>query len=391
MIIRVSNKDREILKDLSKYIWWQDSDYAINHNTLRLIASAMCLANNVEDFIKVISLDKELLKEALKQAQPGWFDARNWHFWHYRLYGSDTIIPKLKKRKCMENSKQKIYNKFSLSKDENIFLAKRNLIDNIYKSARLEGIAVTFPQTEAIFNGVNVSTLKVDELVAINNLKHAWQFIFDTMQYPKVDFAFVCEVNRIIGSGLYNNAGFLRSVSVDIGGTSWKPNLPMKADIIDDINKINNTENATEKAIDLMLFIMRKQMFLDGNKRTAMICANRVLIENGAGLINVNVEHIEEFKTELIKYYETNEKDKIRDFLFEKCLNGIDIKEPSQEEIAEQEANTRMFQSYKTQKESNIENKKIEEMRRELQLKAIEQFKTNKTPENSTRKRDKKR
>ena len=54
MIISVSNKDKETLKDLSKYIWWQDSDYAINHNTLRLIASAMCLANNVEDFIKVI-------------------------------------------------------------------------------------------------------------------------------------------------------------------------------------------------------------------------------------------------------------------------------------------------------------------------------------------------
>ena len=145
---------------------------------------------------------------------------------------------------------------------------------------------------------------------------------------------------------------------VDIGGTSWQPNFPIKADIIDDIDKINNTENATEKAIDLMLYIMRQQMFLDGNKRTATLCANRILIENGAGLINVNVEHIEEFETELIKYYETNEKDKIRDFLFEKCLNGIDIKEPSQEEIAEQEANTRMVKSYKTQKESNIEIKK---------------------------------
>lgn len=372
MIISVSNKDRETLKDLSKYIWWQDSDYAINHNTLRLIASAMCLANNVEDFIKVISLDKELLKEALKQAQPGWFDARNWHFWHYRLYGSDAIIPKLKKRKCMENSKQKIYNKFSLSKDENIFLAKRNLIDNIYKSARLEGIAVTFPQTEAVFNGVNVSTLKVDELVAINNLKHAWQFIFDTMEYPKVDFAFICEVNRIIGAGLYNNAsilrflGFIRSVPIDIGGTFWKPNLPMKADIIDDINKINNTKNATEKAIDLMLYIMRQQMFLDGNKRTATLCANRILIENGAGLINIKVEDIEEFKTKLLKYYETNKKDEIKDFLFKNGINGIDIKKPSQEEIDEQEANTKMFQSYKTQKESNIEIKKIE------------QFKTNK-------------
>ena len=240
----------------------------------------------------------------------------------------------------------KIYNKFSISKEENIFLAKRNLIDNIYKSARLEGIAVTFPQTEAVFNGVNVSSLSVGDVVAINNLKHAWQFVFDTMEYPQTDFAFVCEVNRIIGAGLYNNAGFLRGMPVSIGGTTWRPDLPVKADIINDISEINKAENATKKAIDLMLYIMRKQMFLDGNKRTAMICANRVLIENGAGLINIDVEHIEEFKTKLIGYYETNQKEEIQDFLFEKCLNGIQIKQPSQEEIMEQQANTKMFQSY---------------------------------------------
>lgn len=242
----------------------------------------------------------------------------------------------------------KIYNKFSMSKEENIFLAKRNLIDNIYKSARLEGIAVTFPQTEAVFNGVNVSSLSVGDVVAINNLKHAWQFVFDTMEYPQTDFAFVCEVNRIIGAGLYNNAGFLRCVPVSIGGTTWRPDLPVKADIINDISEINKAENATKKAIDLMLYIMRKQMFLDGNKRTAMICANRVLIENGAGLINIDVEQIEEFKTKLIGYYETNQKEEIQDFLFEKCLNGIQIKQPSQEEVMEQEANTKMFQSYLT-------------------------------------------
>lgn len=242
----------------------------------------------------------------------------------------------------------KIYNKFSISKEENIFLAKRNLIDNIYKSARLEGIAVTFPQTEAVFNGVNVSSLSVGDVVAINNLKHAWQFVFDTMEYPQTDFAFVCEVNRIIGAGLYNNAGFLRGMPVSIGGTTWRPDLPVKADIINDIGEINKAENATKKAIDLMLYIMRKQMFLDGNKRTAMICANRVLIENGAGLINIDVEYIEEFKTKLIGYYETNQKEEIQDFLFEKCLNGIQIKQPSQEEIMEQEANTKMFQSYLT-------------------------------------------
>lgn len=241
-----------------------------------------------------------------------------------------------------------IYNKFSLSQKENLFLAKRNIIDNIYKSARLEGIAVTFPQIEAILNGVNVSHLRVDDVITINNLKHAWQFVFDTMEYPQVDFAFVCEINRIIGAGLYYNAGFLRSVPVQIGGTTWQPDFPIKPDILDDINAMNNIKNATQKAIDFMLYIMRKQMFLDGNKRTAMICANRILIENGAGLININVEHIEEFKIKLIKYYETNQKEEIKDFLFQKCLDGINIKQPSQEEIIEQEANTQMFQRYKS-------------------------------------------
>lgn len=94
----ISEKDKATLKDLSRYIWWQDSDYAIENNTLRLIASAMCLANNFDDFLKLESLDKELLKETLKQAQPGWFDARNWYFWHYRLYDIDVKVPALKKR-----------------------------------------------------------------------------------------------------------------------------------------------------------------------------------------------------------------------------------------------------------------------------------------------------
>lgn len=239
-----------------------------------------------------------------------------------------------------------IYNKFNLTKEENIFLAKRNIIDNIYKSAKLEGIAVTFPQTEAIYNGANIENLKSDDIKIINNLKHAWQFIFDTIEYPKVDFAFICEINKIIGENLHPNPGFLRSTPVNIGGTNWKPDFPMRPDIVDDINKINEIENPTQKALELMVYIMRKQMFLDGNKRTATLCANRILITNGAGLINVKVEDINEFTTKLLKFYETNQKQELIKFLFEKCVNGIEIKKPSDDEIIEQQNNTKMFQNF---------------------------------------------
>lgn len=44
--------------------------------------------------------------------------------------------------------------KFFMTRKENIFAAKRNIIDYIWKSANLEGLGVAYPDTEAIFNGV---------------------------------------------------------------------------------------------------------------------------------------------------------------------------------------------------------------------------------------------
>lgn len=64
--------------------------------------------------------------------------------------------------------------KFSMTREENIFVAKRNIIDYIWKSAKLEGLGVTYPDTEAIFNGMRAPNVKVEEIVAVNNLKHAW-------------------------------------------------------------------------------------------------------------------------------------------------------------------------------------------------------------------------
>lgn len=46
--------------------------------------------------------------------------------------------------------------KYHMTREENIFVAKRNIVDYIWKSARLEGLAVTYPDTEAIYNGMSV-------------------------------------------------------------------------------------------------------------------------------------------------------------------------------------------------------------------------------------------
>lgn len=91
--------------------------------------------------------------------------------------------------------------RFGLTQEQNIFLAKRNVVDTIWKSANLEGIAVTFPETQVIYDGGNVASLRVDEIVTINNLKHAWQFILSTIN-AEIDFNYISSIHSLVGSNL---------------------------------------------------------------------------------------------------------------------------------------------------------------------------------------------
>lgn len=215
-------------------------------------------------------------------------------------------------------------NKYNMNLEQNIFVAKRNIVDYIWKSAHLEGIDVTFPEIQKIYDGGNVGRLRLDEIVTINNLKHAWQFILSTIE-QEIDFKYLCSINALVGSNIIENAGNLRSGSVKIGGTDWKPELPDKAIYEQMLNNIIKIDNATERAIEIMAYTMRSQLFWDGNKRTAMLFANHEMIKNGAGIITVPVDIKDEFGEKLIKYYETNDINELKQFIYEKCIDGIEF------------------------------------------------------------------
>ena len=76
-------------------------------------------------------------------------------------------------------------------------------------------------------------------------------------------------------------------------------------------------------AIELLLYTMKKQVFIDGNKRTSVIYANHYLISKGKGIIVIPAELTEEFKNLLIPYYEGKDEEKIKKFIKEKCYINI--------------------------------------------------------------------
>lgn len=216
--------------------------------------------------------------------------------------------------------------KYHMTKEENIFVAKRNIIDYIWKSAKLEGLTVTYPDTEAIYNGMSVQGIKVSDIVTVNNLKHAWQFILDTLDYP-TDYPFICKINQYVGGdNLIIWAGYLRNVPVSIGGTTWKPDMPIESQIKEELEEIMRINSPTDRALTLLLYIVRKQMFLDGNERTSMLAGNHVMISHGCGIISIPIEHQRTFTGMLIDFYESNRMDEIKQFLYENCIDGIEFK-----------------------------------------------------------------
>ena len=70
-----------------------------------------------------------------------------------------------------------LHDKYDIAVDENIWIAKRLLVDAVYSSANLEGIAVTFAQTQDILNNVNVSKLTPIEINKVRCLRDAWESI----------------------------------------------------------------------------------------------------------------------------------------------------------------------------------------------------------------------
>lgn len=205
----------------------------------------------------------------------------------------------------------------------NVDLARRNLVDSIYKQAMLEGVATTYSDTETIVNGGRVSNMTSSDILKVVNLKRAWEFIMgEGVLSTSTNFTILCQVNGIVQEGFSYFAGKLRSVPVSIGGSTYIPPLPYEAQVRQDLASLLDKEESYEVAIELLLYVMKKQLFIDGNKRTAVIFANHYLISRGMGLIVIPAELVSEYKKLLIAYYENND-DTIKEFLKAKCLTKL--------------------------------------------------------------------
>jgi Fic family protein len=207
----------------------------------------------------------------------------------------------------------------------NLDFARANIKTLIYDQTVLEGVGTTYVQTETILENGKVFGVSAEDVQKIVNLKHAWEFILDKdVIKAKSDYNILCYIARLVNEGLLEAGGRVRGVPVRIGTSNYIPPLPIETvirDQMDDLLSLN--ADSIDVAVELCLYIMKTQIFLDGNKRTAVIFANHYLIAKGKGLLVIPYEDVSIFKKLLIDYYEDKDSLSIKAFLKEHCWRKI--------------------------------------------------------------------
>lgn len=204
---------------------------------------------------------------------------------------------------------------------ENIEFARINMKNNIYDQAILEGIETSFIQTEDIITNGQIIGVDAKDVQKILNLKHAWEFILDTDVIScDSDYYMLSHIGKLVNEGLISLGGRIRGLPIRIGGSTYIPPIPKESEVKDRINALINLQTEPiDMAIRLCLYCMKTQVFLDGNKRSAIIFANHFLISHGCGFLVIPKDKVLEFKKLLISFYEGENADRITKFMKLHC------------------------------------------------------------------------
>lgn len=219
--------------------------------------------------------------------------------------------------------------KYNLSLKENIFLAKKVLVAQIHNLSRFENCQTTLLQTEQIINGQNVASASLGDIQTILNLKRAYQYVIRHISDGlPVDIPLLKKINSIVAQEDSLAPGDFRTGTVGVtlvDGSRHTPPAMSEVDVQNLLGQIENRSNSTtETAIRSMLAFMRQQIFWDGNKRTATLFANAMLIEKGCGILEISELQMPEFNTKLSDFYRSGDDTDVATYLYQNCIFGID-------------------------------------------------------------------
>lgn len=242
------------------------------------------------------------------------------------IISENTLLAKeLKKRLKAINKQLKSLNYKEKDVGSNIKssikFANANLISIIQEQLLTEGLNIDFNDIRLLIEDGIINNISIDNANKINNLKNAWNFILNKdVINAGLSFSLLSQINSLIDNGFSYNAGKLRRIPLHIEDCSYIPSIPFEEDLnklFTDISK--SKEKPFDKALNILVYLLRHFVFTNSNTNTALIFANYYLIKNGLGYFNILNIHKDELDEALFDLYQWYDTKKIKKLLVEKC------------------------------------------------------------------------
>ncbi len=183
-------------------------------------------------------------------------------------------------------------------------------IDLSWKSSQIEGNTYSLLETERLLRESKTADGKTkEEAVMLLNHKDALRFILDNPDYLQVlTLSHIEDIHSILTKELSVDRG-IRHRRVGITGTNYRPldnEFQIREAIHDTCNLINDKTNVFEKSLLVLVLLSYIQAFVDGNKRTARITSNAILIANGYCPLSFRSVDSIDYKKAMLIFYEQN-------------------------------------------------------------------------------------
>lgn len=183
-------------------------------------------------------------------------------------------------------------------------------IDLSWKSSQIEGNTYSLLETERLLRESKTADGKTkEEAVMLLNHKDALRFVLDNTDYLKeLTINRIEDIHTLLTKELSVDKG-LRHRRVGITGTQYRPlenEFQIREAMQDTCALINSRSNVFERALLALILLSYIQPFMDGNKRTARITSNALLIANGYCPLSFRTVDSIDYKKAMLIFYEQN-------------------------------------------------------------------------------------
>ena len=200
-------------------------------------------------------------------------------------------------------------------------------VDLSWKSSQIEGNTYSLLETERLLKDKQTASGKTkEEAIMLLNHKDALDFVLDVPDYLKeLSVHRIEDIHSILTKELEVDRN-IRHRRVGITGTNYRPldnEFQIREALEDTCTLVNGKDNIFEKALLTLVLLSYIQAFVDGNKRTARITSNAVLIANGYCPISFRTVDSIDYKKAMLMFYEQNNIAAFKKIFIEQFLFAV--------------------------------------------------------------------